>query len=252
MPQGIEQQVVEYLGQPHGIDMHGRQISGYINLQDHFLGLRHRRKRGYHILYQRGNIGRLGAGMCPVRGHSNVQGQRTVGIAEKAHLVPMDRLRDLFNFEPPMQDGMEIVDADEGLINGTVKGFISLGVNLVRAVPDQARMEAAWPRQDLTVMISTKLNRSHLFPARAAYILPCLSRAERDMQGGVAQAITIEDSFSMIHGSVGRRPPASDDLRSELSIVTGIAKAVLPPNPKLDWDGWTRDYARVRDLIEAT
>ncbi|MBC7739997.1 MAG: FdhF/YdeP family oxidoreductase [Candidatus Saccharibacteria bacterium] len=205
-----------------------------------------------NLMLLRGNIGRLGAGMCPVRGHSNVQGQRTVGIAEKVHLVPMDKLRDLFGFEPPMHDGMVIVDAVEGLINGTVKGFISLGGNLLRAVPDQARMEAAWPRQDLTVMISTKLNRSHLFPAKAAYILPCLSRAERDVQGGVNQAISIEDSFSMIHGSVGRRPPASDDLRSELSIVAGMAKATLAPNAKVDWDGWTRSYSGVRDLIEAT
>ncbi len=205
-----------------------------------------------NLLLLRGNIGRLGAGCCPVRGHSNVQGQRTVGIAEKAHLVPMDKLRDLFGFEPPLKDGMVIVDAVEGLIAGTVKGFISLGGNLVRAVPDQARMEAAWPKQDLTVMVSTKLNRSHLFPAKAAYILPCLSRAERDVQGGVDQVVTIEDSFSMIHGSTGHRPPASDDLRSELAIVAGMAKVALPPNPKVDWDGWTRDYGRVRDLIEAT
>ncbi len=205
-----------------------------------------------NLLLLRGNIGRLGAGCCPVRGHSNVQGQRTVGIAEKAKLVPMDRLRDLFGFEPPQHDGMHIVDAVKGLFDGQVKGFISLGGNLVRAVPDQSRMEAAWARQDLTVMISTKLNRSHLFPGRSAWILPCLSRAERDVQAGGEQAVTIEDSFSMIHGSTGHRAPASVDLKSELAIVAGIAAATLPPNPKVDWPGWTADYARVRDLIEAT
>ena len=205
-----------------------------------------------NLMLLRGNIGRPGAGMCPVRGHSNVQGQRTVGIAEKAELVPMDKLRALFGFEPPEHDGMAIVDAVKGLFDGTVKAFVSLGGNLVRAVPDQARMERAWAAQDLTVMISTKLNRSHLFPGRSAWILPCLSRAERDRQACGEQAVTIEDSFSMIHGSLGHRRPASEHLRSELAIVAGIAKATVAPNPKVDWDAWTADYGRVRDLIEKT
>lgn len=205
-----------------------------------------------NLLLLRGNIGRLGTGCCPVRGHSNVQGQRTVGIAEKAELVPADKLRKLFGFEPPAKDGMNIVEAVEGLFQNKVKGFICLGGNLLRAVPDQKRMEEAWPRQELTVMISTKLNRSHLFPGKHAYILPCLSRSERDEQASGNQAISIEDSFSMIHGSTGRRDPASEHLKSELAIIAGIARATLPPNPKVKWNEWEQDYSRVRDLIEAT
>lgn len=205
-----------------------------------------------NLLLLRGNIGREGAGCCPVRGHSNVQGQRTVGIAEKTKLIPMDKLKMLFDFDPPTEDGMTIVDAVKGLIAGEVKAFISLGGNLVRAVPDQREMEVAWAGQDLTVMVSTKLNRSHLFPAKQAFILPCLSRLERDEQETGNQSVTTEDSFSHISGSIGKRPPASRHLKSELAIVTGIAKATLDPNPRLRWDEWTGDYSLVRDLIEQT
>ena len=205
-----------------------------------------------NLLLLRGNIGRSGAGCCPVRGHSNVQGQRTVGIAEKAHLVPMDKLRDLFGFDPPTEDGMNIVEAVEGLFAGKVRAFISLGGNLVRAVPDQARMEKAWAAQELTVMISTKLNRSHLFPGQSAYILPCLGRMEVDRQAGGAQSVTTEDSFSMINGSVGHQPPVSDFVKSELAIIAGIAKATLAPDDHLKWDAWTGDYGLVRDLIQST
>jgi len=205
-----------------------------------------------NFLLLRGNVGRPGAGLCPVRGHSNVQGQRTVGIAEKVHLIPVDRIKQLFDVDTPPKDGMAVVEAVKALFDGEVKAFISLGGNLVRAVPDQLRMEKAWTGQDLTVMISTKLNRSHLFPGRTAYILPCLTRMEEDLQGGAAQAVTTEDSFSMISGSVGFRKPASEQLRSELAIVAGIAKATLPPSEKLKWNEWTADYAKVRSLIEQT
>ena len=205
-----------------------------------------------NLLLLRGNIGRPGAGCCPVRGHSNVQGQRTVGIAEKAHLVPLDKIDDLFGITSPRDDGMTIVDAVEGLIAGKVRAFISLGGNLLRAVPDQKRMEAAWAAQDLTVMVSTKLNRSHLFPGKHAYILPCLGRYEEDHQASGNQSVTTEDSFSMINASIGNRAPVSDSVMSELAIVAGIAKATLAANSKLKWDEWTGDYGLVRDLIEAT
>ncbi len=205
-----------------------------------------------NLLLLRGNIGRPGAGCCPVRGHSNVQGQRTVGIAEKAHLVPLDKLKELFGFEPPAHDGKNIVEAVEALFAGDVQAFVSLGGNLVRAVPDQARMEQAWAAQQLTVMVSTKLNRSHLFPGKIAYILPCLGRFERDEQAGGVQAVTTEDSFSMISGSIGHEPPVSDAVKSELAIVAGIAKAALEPGEQLKWDTWTGDYGLVRELIEAT
>ncbi len=184
-----------------------------------------------NLLLLRGNIGREGAGCCPVRGHSNVQGQRTVGIAEKAELVPLDTLRDLFGFDPPTKDGVTIVDAVKGLMEGRIKAHISLGGNLLRAVPDQEAMEHAWARQELTVMISTKLNRSHLFPGRQAFILPCLSRLERDEQAGGPQAISTEDSFSHISGSLGKRPPASPHLKSELAIITSIARRPCPTIP---------------------
>jgi molybdopterin-dependent oxidoreductase alpha subunit len=205
-----------------------------------------------NLLLLRGNIGREGAGCCPVRGHSNVQGQRTVGIAEKTALIPFDKLKTLFDFDPPEKDGMPIVEAVEALFKDKVKAFVCLGGNLLRAVPDQKRMEEAWPRQELTVMVSTKLNRSHLFPARQAYILPCLSRAEIDEQATGRQAVSVEDSFSMISGSTGHRSPASDALKSELAIVAGIAKVTVQPSPKVKWDEWTADYGLVRDLIEKT
>ena len=205
-----------------------------------------------NLLLMRGNIGRPGAGCCPVRGHSNVQGQRTVGIAEKAHLVPLDKIDALFGIESPRDDGVNIVEATEKLFAGKVRAFVCLGGNLLRAIPDLERLEKAWSTQHLTVMVSTKLNRSHLFPGEHAYILPCLGRAETDEQATGNQTVTTEDSFSMINGSIGFRPPPSPHLKSELAIVTGIAKAVLPPNPKCDWDAWTGDYGLVRDLIEAT
>lgn len=205
-----------------------------------------------NLLMLRGNIGREGAGCCPVRGHSNVQGQRTVGIAEKTKLIPMDKLKQLFEFDPPTKDGTTIVDAVKGVFAGEIKAFVCLGGNLLRAVPDQAKMEEFWPKQDLTVIVSTKLNRSHLFPGKTAYILPCLSRAEMDNQATGNQAVSIEDSFSHISGSIGKRTPASKGLMSELAIVTGIAKATLAANPKLKWDEWTADYSLVRDLIEAS
>jgi molybdopterin-dependent oxidoreductase alpha subunit len=205
-----------------------------------------------NLLLLRGNIGRPGTGCCPVRGHSNVQGQRTVGIAEKTKLVPLGKLKELFGFDPPVEDGMNIVEAVEGLFAGKVRAFISLGGNLVRAVPDQKRMEQAWSGQDLTVTISTKLNRTHLFPGKQAYILPCLGRFEADEQATGHQSVTTEDSFSMISGSIGEREPPSDMVKSELAIVTGIAKTTIPPMPGLKWDEWTADYALVRDLIEYT
>ncbi len=205
-----------------------------------------------NLLLLRGNVGRPGAGLCPVRGHSNVQGQRTVGIAEKADLVPLDRLAEMFDFDPPRHDGTHVVDAAQGIVEGRIRATLCLGGNLLRALPETAALERTWRAQDLTVMISTKLNRSHLYPGRAAYILPCLARTETDEQQGGPQAISVEDSFSMIHGSLGHRSPASEHLKSELAIIAGIARALTPPNPKRPWDDWVADYARVRDLIEAT
>ena len=205
-----------------------------------------------NFLLLRGNIGRKGAGMSPVRGHSNVQGQRTVGIAEKTKLVPLDKIAEQFGFEPPREDGMNTVEACEGIVDGSVKAFVSLGGNFVRAIPDLVRMEEAWTGMELTVQIATKLNRSHLINGKSAWLLPCLARSERDQQTSGPQKVTMEDTFSHIHASFGKREPASDELLSEVAIVAGLAKATLPPNPKVRWDEWTGDYALVRDLIAET
>jgi len=205
-----------------------------------------------NLMLLKGNIGRAGAGVSPVRGHSNVQGQRTVGISEKPELVPLDRLAAQFDFEPPRDKGRTTVDACQGILDGSIRGFISLGGNFVRAIPEREAMESAWGNMDLTVSIAIKLNRTHLTPGRSAYILPCLARSEQDMRAGGPQSVTIEDSFSHIHGSIGKRSPASPHLLSELAIVAGLAKATLPPHPKWRWDDWAGDYSLVRDLIAET
>ena len=205
-----------------------------------------------NLLLLRGNLGRQGAGISPVRGHSNVQGQRSVGISEKPELVPLDRLAEMFSFEPPREKGRGTVETCEAVIAGAVKAFIGLGGNFVRAAPERNAVESAWRDLDLTVQISTKLNRSHLVHGRASFILPCLARSELDMQASGPQAVSIEDTFSHVHGSLGKRAPAGPELRSELAIVTGLAKATLPEHPRWTWDRWTGDYALVRDLIAET
>ncbi|RJF75805.1 FdhF/YdeP family oxidoreductase [Rhodopseudomonas palustris] len=203
-----------------------------------------------NLLLLKGNIGRDGTGISPVRGHSNVQGQRTVGISEKPELVPLDKMAEQFGFTPPRDKGMNTVEACHGLLESKVKAFIGLGGNFVRAIPDQEVLEKAWTRMQLTVQIATKLNRSHLVNGKVAYLLPCLGRTEQDVQASGPQAVTMEDTFSCIQGSIGLRQPASANLKSELAIVAGIAKATLPSNPKVRWDEWVADYGMVRDLIE--
>jgi molybdopterin-dependent oxidoreductase alpha subunit len=205
-----------------------------------------------NLLLMKGNIGRDGTGISPVRGHSNVQGQRTVGISEKPELVPLDRLQNLFGFDPPREKGMNTVETCEALCVGKVKAFIGLGGNFVRAIPEREIMEQAWTTMRLTVQIATKLNRSHLVNGEMAYLLPCLGRSEEDLQASGPQTVTVEDSLSCIHGSVGRHKPASAHLLSEPAIVAGLAKATLAPSPKVKWDEWVADYGRIRELIEAT
>lgn len=205
-----------------------------------------------NLLLLRGNIGKPGAGVCPIRGHSNVQGQRTVGITEKPDKVPADKLRELYHFEPPAKKGMNTVEACEAILEGRVSAFIALGGNFARATPDHYRMEPAWRNLDLTVNVATRLNRSHLLHGRHAYLLPCLSRIEIDRQATGEQAVSMEDSTGCFHGSRGIQEPASGTLLSEPAIVAGIAKATLPPNPHVDWDRWVGDYSLIRDAIEAT
>ena len=205
-----------------------------------------------NLLLLRGNIGKPGAGIAPIRGHSNVQGQRTVGISEKTKLVPLDKLAEFYGFEPPRWDGLTTVDACQGMIKGEVRGFVSLGGNFLRAVPERSLMERAWSRLRLSVQIATKLNRSHIVPGEVSYLLPCLGRIEIDTQASGPQVVSMEDSTACIHGSRAVREPVGDNLLSEPKIIAELAKATLKPNPKLDWNAWVADYSRVRDAIERT
>jgi molybdopterin-dependent oxidoreductase alpha subunit len=241
----IEEAAEVYLSAKKVIGIYGmgltQHVNGWLNL-----GML------CNLLLMRGNIGRLGAGISPVRGHSNVQGQRTVGVGEKSAHMPADKLRDIFAIEPPEEEGMNAVHACEGILAGRVKALISLGGNLVRALPDRARMERGWRTLRLTVQVSTKLNRSHLTPGETSYILPCLGRTDKDMQASGQQAISMEDSLSHIYGSIGQAVPPSEHLRSEVAIVAGIAEATLAPNPNLKWADWIGNYDLIRDLIERT
>ncbi|MBJ6123174.1 FdhF/YdeP family oxidoreductase [Sphingomonas mollis] len=203
-----------------------------------------------NMLFLRGNIGREGAGPGPVRGHSNVQGQRTVGITEKTELAPVERLKELFEFEPPTEKGWDTVESCREIIAGTAQGFVQLGGNFLRATPEHAAMKEGWAKLPIAVHIATKLNKSHLYPGEESYILPCLGRMEQDMQTGGRQAVSMEDSFSHIYGSVGKATPAAETLLSEPAIIAGIAKALLPDNPNVPWDEWVGDYGLVRTAIE--
>ncbi|WP_027863889.1 FdhF/YdeP family oxidoreductase [Massilia alkalitolerans] len=205
-----------------------------------------------NLLLLRGNIGKPGAGVCPVRGHSNVQGQRTVGITEKPELAPLEKLEEQYGFAPPREPGMNTVEACEGILAGRVQAFIGLGGNFVRAVPERGLMEAAWRAIPLTVQVSTKLNRNHLVHGKASYILPCLGRIEIDRQASGPQDVTVEDSTACMHGSRGMAEPVAPSLLSEPAIVAGIARATLDPNPRVDWERWVADYASIRDAIAQT
>ncbi|MES2495840.1 MAG: FdhF/YdeP family oxidoreductase [Pseudomonadota bacterium] len=205
-----------------------------------------------NLLLMRGNIGKPGAGPTPVRGHSNVQGQRTVGITEKTELAPVEKLKELYGFDPPTEKGFDTVATCRGVIDGSVKAVVALGGNFLRAVPETEAMESAWPRLELSVQIATKLNRNHLVPGKTTYLLPCLGRIEEDVQASGPQAVSVEDSTGCIHGSRGKVTPASPHLLSEPRIVAEIARRITPPNDRIDWDVWVSDYGHIRDAIEAT
>jgi molybdopterin-dependent oxidoreductase alpha subunit len=205
-----------------------------------------------NLLLLRGNIGKPGAGICPVRGHSNVQGQRTVGITEKPELIPMDTLKRQFGFEPPWEAGYNTVEACEAILAGKVSAFISLGGNFVRAIPDRGQMEPAWRQMRLTVNVATKLNRTALVHGEVSFLLPVIGRIEVDAQASGPQATSMEDSSACIHGSRGVRSPASKHLISEVEFVARLAQAFLDPNPKVPWDAWLEDYSRIRTSIGET
>ena len=201
-----------------------------------------------NLMMMRGQIGKRGAGLCPVRGHSNVQGDRTVGIEEKPTQAFLDRLQKVFGFEPPRHHGLDVVDTINAMLRGEVRVFVGLGGNFAMATPDTPRTWEALRACRLTVQISTKLNRSHLVHGEEALILPTLGRTEIDLQDGVPQGVTVEDSMSMVHLSHGMNRPASTNLLSEVAIVAGMAEATLGKRP-VDWAWYVRDYARIRDAI---
>lgn len=202
------------------------------------------------FLMLRGNFGRKGAGIAPIRGHSNVQGDRTVGIDERPTQVYLDRLRDVFGFEPPRAHGHHAVDSVEAMLAGTAKVFIGMGGNFVHAIPDTPRAYEAMRRLNLTVGIATKLNRGHIVHGRDALILPVIARSEIDRQATGEQFITIEDAMSNVTASRGVLEPASPDLLSEVAIVCGMAKATLPDST-IPWALFPTDYGLIRDRIAA-
>ncbi|MFV0474430.1 MAG: FdhF/YdeP family oxidoreductase [Pikeienuella sp.] len=197
----------------------------------------------------RGNIGREGAGLCPVRGHSNVQGDRTVGINEKAPKPLIDALEKELGVSLPRAPGHNVAQTIGAMLEGSARAFFALGGNFARAVPDSTLVADAFRHLDLTVNIATKLNHGHLTPGKLSYVLPCLGRTEIDRNAkGERQMITVEDSMSMVHGSAGINPPASRELRSEVAIIAGVARATLG-DALVDWDGLKEDYDLIRDMI---
>ncbi|MNE08905.1 Formate dehydrogenase H [compost metagenome] len=204
-----------------------------------------------NLMLLRGNLGRPGAGLCPVRGHSNVQGDRTMGINERPPVALLDALEKRFKFKVPRHNGHNTVEAIHAMLKGDAKVFIGLGGNFVQATPDSARTAEALRNCQLTVHISTKLNRSHLIHGKEALILPCYGRTDIDLQAEGPQAVTVEDSFSMVHDSHGQLQPLSAQMRSEPAVIAGIAAATLGAHP-VDWNWLIGDYRRIRDLIADT
>jgi molybdopterin-dependent oxidoreductase alpha subunit len=203
-----------------------------------------------NLMMMRGQIGKRGAGLCPVRGHSNVQGDRTMGIEEQPTAAFLDRMERVFGFVPPRHHGYDVVATIGAMAEGKVKVFVGLGGNFAMATPDTPLTFKALQSCALTVQIATKLNRGHLIHGRKALILPTLGRTEIDLQNGKPQGVTVEDSMSMVHISFGLNKPASPDLLSEIAIVSRMAEATLGARYNLAWKAYRDDYARIRDDIE--
>lgn len=203
-----------------------------------------------NFLMLRGNIGRAGAGLCPLRGHSNVQGDRTVGITEIPNKALIDGMERAFGFRPPDKKGHNAIESIEAIAAGRSKALICLGGNLAVAMSDPEVTFDAMRKLDLAVHIATKLNRSHLLTAKTSIILPCLGRTDLDTQASGPQAVTVEDSMSMVHASRGFLRPPGELLKSEPAIIAGIAMATLGGKYGIDWVGLTANYDRIRDKIE--
>lgn len=206
-------------------------------------------KEFVNVALLQGMIGKPGAGLCPVRGHSNVQGDRTMGIWERSPDSFLDALGAEFGFSPPREHGFDAVRAVRALRDGDAKVFVGLGGNFVSAMSDTEVTEAALRGAQLTVQVSTKLNRSHVVCGETALILPTLGRTERDLSGGVEQRVTVEDSMSAVHASRGRMAPAAESLRSEVDILCGIAAATLGDRHDIPWQRFAGDYHEIRQRI---
>ncbi|MEP6817397.1 MAG: molybdopterin-dependent oxidoreductase [Marmoricola sp.] len=202
-----------------------------------------------NVALLQGNIGKPGAGLCPVRGHSNVQGDRTMGIWEKVPPHFLDALQRVFGFDPPREHGLDTVAAIQALRDGKAKVFMGMGGNFVSAAPDTEVTEEAFRGAELTVHVSTTLNRSHVVTGREALILPALGRSEKDLTGGREQRVSVEDSMSAVHLSRGPLKPASKQLRSEVDIVCSLALAVLGDRHGLPWEAFRSDYSEIRHRI---
>ncbi|WP_129289115.1 FdhF/YdeP family oxidoreductase [Streptomyces sp. N1] len=202
-----------------------------------------------NFLLLRGSIGRPGAGVCPVRGHSNVQGDRTMGVWERMPQEFLDALGREFSFTPPAHHGLDAVDSIRAMRDGRASFFLGVAGNFVRATPDSEVTEAALRRCRLTAQISTKLNRSHTLCGETALILPTLGRSDRDVQEGGLQFYTVEDSMSEVHASRGRLAPASPHLLSEVAIISRLARRTLGDEPAIPWEEFERDYGTIRDRI---
>ena len=208
-------------------------------------------KEVVNLLLIKGSIAKEGAGTCPVRGHSNVQGDRTMGIYEKPPQAFLDRIEKAFGFHPPQAHGYDVVDCIHAMHKGDAKVFFAMGGNFLSASPDTEYTADALQNCDLTVQVSTKLNRSHLVTGKEAIILPCFGRSDSDIINGEHQFITCENSMGVVQMSKGKLKPVSGDLRSEPQIVIGLAKATLGSKSVIPWDKYATHYDHIRDAIEA-
>ncbi len=205
-----------------------------------------------NLLLMKGSIGKPGAGTCPVRGHSNVQGDRTMGIYEKPPQSLLDNIHKVFGFDPPRHDGYDVVDSITAMHKGKAKVFFAMGGNFLSATPDTHFTAEALRRCKLTVQVSTKLNRSHLVHGEEALILPCLGRSDKDMLNGELQFVSCENSMGVVQMSKGSLKPVSENLKSEPLIVCELAMAVLEKRSKIDWQKYLQHYDEIRKDIEKT
>ena len=202
-----------------------------------------------NLILLKGSIGKPGAGLCPVRGHSNVQGNRTMMIWEKPPEWYLDKLKLVFGFEPPREHGVDVVNCIKAIHDDKIKVFFSMGGNFLSATPDTGYTAEAMRKLKLTVSISTKLNRTHLVHGKEAIILPTLARSDKDLIGGIEQFVSCENSMGVVQMSKGMLKPVAEGLRSENQIICEIAKATLGARSKVNWDHYAKNYDNVRDLV---